>query len=974
MEILVFTSLVCYNMIRVKFKFDKWRYVTIALILMILQPITALMFVIVPYLPDFKKLEQKSPTGEPSYGIWRLKEGVMNQKALQRLGLEYKQLINGTPKAIFDKLKFFGVPVPERDRQEPSRGIDKMRLMWRHFMENGINMQGSFVDLCAGSGGWSYFFDRIGMKGVAISFWKMHPQHAQWTGPESVTRIQADIGKVDPIKADWIFCDGGEGDFNYDKEEQRHANLLSKVLKWLEHNPNSNFAIKVLAPTGRKVLEVLKMMQDVTGKGQLIRLEISRLSTSEMYFVSLPRKDLEQSAYACLRELLVKWKTAMRNPPERVVFRLKEKGPQWMDMHEFKDIDNLAPFDYEDSINHFMRNHTRQEPRNLTGFLKEVCYFYSLGKGSQSSRESSLILQFLAPIMNSISGLSSWKSTSTTPAATFRMVLEKVDKEPLEQHPHWDLIKGAYDVMADYLVERGRRLTMQSEDQVYHAANPQGTMSQQEASFVHQGVEYQFPNIKDYAGKKIGKKYLWTERMNTIMESFENGRPKLAIFETTGKKEKKQDFSRLKDKGSRLIWFLPATLRLFEQMIFGGLENILENIPFTVCGRPLYDYGEMLAQIFTTNTEAVADDIAGWDTRISKGIQVLECDLLKKLAKTSEHRKYITWLYRIYANACVAIDRHIPGEPEPETALYYLRGQVASGRRPTYAMNTLTNLILTLVSAGKARGLTDIEILAWMKRKLRQGQSEDFSALVSGDDKVVIMQREKLRKFATEAYKFMNEIGLIRKDMALNEPSRIITRLEDVEFCSNNYVEVKYHLDTGMFKRWMPIRGVHEIFGKAKITLSRAKDDMTEKAWSKTQGLNLLMNYHHIPEVRALALSILSSVDSRVSLEGLAKGWTYQARPWIRDGDALEIINNCLFGESTTIPRCRYAGKMLTLRDAGQVSQEVRAQYCRINTHKRRAWYKHLAFTIQQERETFHRYENWYEHMTPLRSNYPNYD
>lgn len=917
----------------------------------------AIQFIKVP-------LEDKS-----SQGIWTLKEGRAVARNIHRAGMEYKRIINETKNDVFNKIKFCGVPYTPRDRGEPSRGSEKLRVLLDVMRAGGAEVKGTFIDLCAGAGGWSFVMDECGLSGTAISFWKQHAMHAQWAGPERVHCIQGDIGSIQPFTADWILSDGGEGLPNYDKEEQRHSNLLTKVVKWIERNPNSNFIIKVLSPTGMSVQRVLRRIQSITGKGALVRLDMSRLSTSEMYLVSLPKEDVEAKAYSCIRELIVKWLRAKDNPPERQQTAYRVKDPQWGEVYKFKGLDPLDSFDYVESISWFVRSHAVQKARNITGFLKEVCYFYSLARGSSGGPENAVMKSLLRPLYYAIPGFNAWKSTSTTPEATFRMVLEKVDKAPKEEHEHWELIRAAYDVFGDYMVRNGLKLRIQSPEQVYHAANPRGTMSHQEAKVRYKGGEVSFDSIKEYANAKdpASGKYIWLERLKDVIKSFERGKPILAIFETTGKKEKKQDFTRFKDRGSRLIWFLPATMRLFEQMVFGGLEELLSKVPFTVSGRPLYDYGEMLAALFKDDVAAVADDIAGWDTRISKSMQILECNLLTRLAKGAEHKKYIVWLYRLYSNACVAIDRHYPGETDAETAIFKCQGQVASGRRPTYAMNTITNIILTLVSVAKARGMDDDHALTWMRSKLNKGQTSDLSMLVSGDDKVVLMEKSKIVNFAQEAYKFMNDIGLIRKDIQLDTPSRIITNMEDIEFCSNNYTKVLYTIKGVKVPRWMPIRGLHEIFGKSKLLLSRAKDDETDIAWAKMQGLNLFVNYHHIPEVRALALTILSIVDIHVNLIGLSVGWSYQAKPWIQDGDALEILSSCLFGESTTIPHLRTFDKISRVKDLGQVSQTVRKRYCALKTKDRKAWYLHLASEINNMRDHLGKYCQWYQHMEPLK-------
>lgn len=493
-------------------------------------------------------------------------------------------------------------------------------------------------------------------------------------------------------------------------------------------------------------------------------------------------------------------------------------------------------------------------------------------------------------------------------------------------------------------------------------------MGMQEATIAYQGTRHNFSSIKQYSEFKIGKKYLWNILIDDILEDLERGKPTKAIFETTAKKEKKQDTSRHKDRGSRLIWFLPATWRLHEQRVFGGLEAILAKLPFTVSGKPLYDYGELIAGCFVPEKMgAVADDVAGWDTRVSKGLQMLECDLLMSMARGEEHKKHIRNLYRIYANPCLAVDRKMPTESEAETAVYTSQGQVASGRRPTYAMNTITNLILTLISVAKSRAMSDEEALKWMKSKMYKGQDDDFSAFFSGDDKVVMMRNDMIKIYAAKGYQFMNDLGMIRKDIPLHEDSRIIVDINNLEFCSNRYVSVNYRMEDGsVFNRWMPIRGVDEIFGKALMALKRAKDEKTEEAWARVQGMNLLVNYHHLPEARALGLSLMSMTDRRIMLKGLDEGWAYQAKPWMQDGDITEIISNCLFGSSTTIARCQLNSYVKRFTDLGQMSQTLRKTFCPIKKDVRRRWYDDMSTQIYAMRRADGCYDDWHKHMRPL--------
>lgn len=962
----------------------KFRYKIVYLTLILWQPVImgVVCFMLASHVgfpTDVRKKNSESnfePKVEPpsrgpsSIGVWTLYPRGPNVHKLNKIGKEYKELVNDTPKPIFDRVKFYTVPFPPRDLQIPSRGYYKLKQIDDHMTSKGIIMKGTFIDLCAGAGGWSHYLvkDRKMLHGTAVSYWTQYATHEQWKGPSEIRTITGDISRIRPFKADWIFCDGGESMRNADQEEARHANLLKGVYKWLDENRDSGFVIKVLQPTGPGVRRILKDIQKVTRKGALIRPELSRLSTSECYFVSLPISDVDQDAYSIMSTLIDKWKYALVDTPANVTVRYASKVPEWQTPPKLEGVDPLEAYDYSEVIKELVGSRVFHPPRGLTSFLKEHGFYLCASKGSQGGKENAYVSKLLAVVKDKIPGLRLWKPTSTTPEATFRVVQEKIDKAPVEEHQHWDLIQKTYALMKEYMREKGYKLRYLTNEEVTLDANPQGTMGMQEATMEHEGLKYNFSSIKDYSMLKVGKKYLWNIKMESILRDLERGKPTKAIFETTAKKEKKQDTSRFKDRGSRLIWFLPATWRLHEQRVFGGLESILGRLPFTVSGRPLYDYGELIAECFAPGgMAAVADDVAGWDTRVSKGLQMLECDLLMSMAKDQEHKKYIRDLYRIYANPCLAVDRKMPTESEAETAVYTSQGQVASGRRPTYAMNTITNMLLTLISVTKSRNMSDEQALNWIRSKLYKGQDTDFSAFFSGDDKVVIMKMDKIRVYASKGYQFMNDLGMIRKDVALNDDSRVIVAVNDLEFCSNRYVEVNYRLNDGtVFRRWMPMRGADEIFGKAMMALKKAKNFETEEAWARVQGMNLLVNYHHLPEARALGLILMSVTNNRIMLMGLDEGWAYQSKPWMRDGDIVEIVSNCLFGDSTTIERCKIYRGVERINDLGQMSQTLRRTFCPMKKDVRRKWYKDMSALVHVMRKSTGTYDDWFVNMRPL--------
>lgn len=118
-----------------------------------------------------------------------------------------------------------------------------------------------------------------------------------------------------------------------------------------------------------------------------------------------------------------------------------------------------------------------------------------------------------------------------------------------------------------------------------------------------------------------------TEMERTVMEEIKikAGKPSMGWVNTTGKKEKK----RTPRKGSRLISYYDVPVRIVEQMVFGELMDHLsrrENMPTVVGHMNPMDYFQLMAQeeldagrcVEDGNSCFIADDIAGWDTRVRR--------------------------------------------------------------------------------------------------------------------------------------------------------------------------------------------------------------------------------------------------------------------------------------------------------------------------------------------------------------------
>lgn len=102
--------------------------------------------------------------------------------------------------------------------------------------------------------------------------------------------------------------------------------------------------------------------------------------------------------------------------------------------------------------------------------------------------------------------------------------------------------------------------------------------------------------------------------------------------------------------------------------------------------------------------------------------------------------------------------------------------------------------------------------------------------------------------------------------------------------------------------RWMPIRRSDEILAEAVIMKGNIRSREQELAWARAQGLNLIVNYFHIKLIRMVGGALLSATPQDIMLSDVKEGWAYRKKPWIKEGNVIDIVNNCLFVSSTSKP------------------------------------------------------------------------
>lgn len=163
-----------------------------------------------------------------------------------------------------------------------------------------------------------------------------------------------------------------------------------------------------------------------------------------------------------------------------------------------------------------------------------------------------------------------------------------------------------------------------------------------------------------------------------------------------GKKEKKPTVAGLA-KGSRTIWYMWLGSRFLEYEALGFLNEdhwvARENFPCGVGGVGVNYFGYYLQDIASRAKYLVADDVAGWDTRITQADLNDEEFFVLGMIDDPYHRSLVTALYRFAYKSIVAlfVRDHPRYGSGMVTDVVVRNDQRGSGQVTTYAMNTITN-------------------------------------------------------------------------------------------------------------------------------------------------------------------------------------------------------------------------------------------------------------------------------------------
>lgn len=771
---------------------------------------------------------------------------------LRGLASSWKRKLNKLTSREFKNYRSRGVVEVDKG-MAASRGYQKLKTL---LQETGLTLAGhDVVDICCGSGGWMQVASEEGATVSGYTYGHTKPGHNLNVTPFNTTYGDYRINWRG--EGTFLLFDGGESAADFNKEETNFRNLITPFLKEVGERP---FIAKILCPTDDQVLSLLP------NDTYWYRSPHSRNSTAEMYVIG---------------------NCAMRNNRERILLsvyknlhiRFTEKEASTVLSSCFdgtfsrecksKFKPNLRTQKIQEALRSYNLANPIDSNQTYEGWYRCATYKVGVGWGSSSRIVNKAILTAVShftSMMNRMGNSLTHQITSTTTEHVWQMFMKKYDRELNPTREGIARIKKAYQHI-------GRRYNLKlhplSEEEMGSLLNRQGASAMSDPTL----------------GKNLGE--LWDNpdfrsmyreyRANLI----KTGNTGLEFFFTMGKREKKDMKGKFGTTASRLIAFGPALFRLFELETFGAMDSwTRDKAPWMVSHIPLHEYGHLF---YVEGGAYEATDIAGFDSNISKPI--LECEEEFCLAKAyhENHRKMIQICFQAYKEPHILLRRVQDGEEVMD--LLAREGVRMSGSYITYMINTQTNAAMTMEIISEALGISLDKVSTLL-------EAEVIKLVISGDDKVVAGPLDMITKVAS-AISLYHQLDMPRKDVMPNKPSQVFLNIEDVSFCSHTYEWVST-IDRSV-NRLMPCRPQKEIFGKAILSVGsfggeeQAGFNRAMRAHAATVGMQLLINYWHMRDVRILGYALRSLATIGDIMLDKSHVRTLP-REWIDPGEADDIF------------------------------------------------------------------------------------
>nr|YP_009305401.1 NS5 [Anopheles flavivirus variant 1] len=793
------------------------------------------------------------------------------------VGMKWKRVLNSLTQKQFEAYR-------SRSVDETPRGdyVSRGGLKMREIIEvHGWEPNGKVVDLGCGRGGWSQHLamDRrvTSIRGYTLGgLSRENPEVFMTYGYNLCTlKPLVDVYTLEPYVTNTVICDIGESDPSAVVEKTRTLKVLTLLENWLAVSKGANFVCKVLSPYHSDVLKKLETLQHAYG-GRLVRLKLSRNSTAEMYYISGPRANIVKAVYITLRSLIgrfsthdtsfealapvlptgtradpsAKAKAANQKLLARRIQRLRhENADTWFD-----DVENpYNSFSYHGS---FVTD-------AITG-------------GGQTVNP--IIRRLMWP-WEQVAKVTGFMMTDVSTYAQQKVLREKVDTYVEEPDHRMKQINRQLALFIAGLYKkqgmRPRRLTRQdfinnvrSDAAVGGWANDM-TWSDVEAAITDP---------------------LFWEMVDRERQLHLSGDCELCVYNTMGKKEKKPAILG-KAKGSRTIWYMWLGSRFLEYEALGFLNQdhwvSRDHLPCGVGGVGVNYFGNYLKEIAGKGRWLIADDVAGWDTRITESDIEDERALLLSLVTDPYHMALIDSIFTMaYRNIVALFPRnHKRFGSGTVMDVVSRTDQRGSGQVVTYALNTITNAKVQLGRSLEAAGLLEADdktIQIWLHN---HGEEALSKMTVAGDDVVVATDSDSFHT----SLQYLNRNGKVRKDIGLLEPSRRSDNWEEVEFCSHHFHPV--NLQDGRVLI-VPCREQNEIIGRSRLQKGGIVSESEGACLAKAHGQMWALYFFHRRDMRLAFAAITASVPSHWFPKGRTSWSVHQKHEWMTTNDMLEVWND----------------------------------------------------------------------------------
>ncbi|AMS24261.1 polyprotein [Xishuangbanna aedes flavivirus] len=792
------------------------------------------------------------------------------------LGVRWKKALNALSQVQFQEYRSRGVDETPRGDYVSRGGLKMTELIEKY----GWQPEGKVIDLGCGRGGWS---QRLAMEervtrveGFTLGGEEReNPQRFTTFGYNLVTlKGGTNVLNLEPSHCDTVVCDIGESDPDFRKEKTRTLVVLNLLEKWLAENEGAQFCTKVLCPYAVDVLRKLETLQHRFG-GRMVRLSLSRNSTAEMYFISGQRSNIVRDVYMTLGSLIGRFRERMDS-----IIRAEPKlrtGTRADPQAKIKDMDHTLT---ESRINR-LKNENRH-----TWFVDDNHPYQTFKyHGSYVTDDVPTGGQTVNPLVRkvmwpweAVGGVTSFMMTDVSTYAQQKVLREKVDTAVPEPNDHLKMVNRKIMRQMARMFRR-RRLVPRilSQEDFIRNVRPDaaiGSWSQ------------------DVPWRKVNEALQSPEFWDLVIRERNlhlTGDCEMCIYNTMGKKEKKPAVAG-EPKGSRTIWYMWLGSRYLEYEALGFLNEdhwvSRENFPGGVGGQGVNYFGNYLKEIAGKGKYFIADDIAGWDTRISQADLADEEFLILSMIDDPYHRALAEAVMRFAYQNIVALFPRSHKKFGSGTVMDVVSrsDQRGSGQVVTYALNTITNGKVQIGRTLESEGLLEADeevIERWLIKNMEHRLA---NMVIAGDDVVVATDRIEFAKSLT----YLNETGKIRKNIKVDLPSNVETIWERVEFCSHHYHPLVLKDGRELI---VPCRHEDEIVGRSRIQKGGLVSIAESACLAKAHGQMWALYFFHRRDLRMGFAAINAAVPINWVPEGRTSWSIHQKFEWMTTEDMLDVWN-----------------------------------------------------------------------------------